>query len=218
MDETALRSLAGQLAQPSGEAADQVAAAMNEANRAITVRAIDTLAPQAGETIAEIGPGNGALSLPIVKALGQDGRYLGIELSQEMARAAAASLGAANAARVDIHNGDCLSAPIDTASLDGLMAINLLYFIDDLPDLFGQIASWLKPAGRAVFGIRSADALKAMPFTQFGFRLREIEEIEAALRGSGFADVSSSYRDEGTTRLGELEIPVDSIVIEARLG
>jgi SAM-dependent methyltransferase len=182
MDKTQLRSLAAQLARPSGEDAETIAAAMNEVNSAITARAIETLAPQAGEVIAEIGPGNGVLSLPIVKALGSDGRYLGIELSDDMARAAAATLGAAGPSRVDIHNGDCRSAPVDAASLDGLMAINLLYFIDDLADLFGQIANWLKPNGRAVFGVRSADSLNAMPFTQYGFWVRPLEEIETALR------------------------------------
>jgi SAM-dependent methyltransferase len=216
MDKTQLRSLAAQLARPSGEDAETIAAAMNEVNSAITARAIETLAPQAGEVIAEIGPGNGVLSLPIVKALGSDGRYLGIELSDDMARAAAATLGAAGPSRVDIHNGDCRSAPVDAASLDGLMAINLLYFIDDLADLFGQIANWLKPNGRAVFGVRSADSLNAMPFTQYGFWVRPLEEIETALRQSGLATIASAYHDEGTTMLGELEIPVDSIVIEAR--
>ena len=44
-------------------------------------------------------------------------------------------------ARVDFHNGDCRSAPVDPASLDGLIAVNLLYFIDDLAGLFGQIAT-----------------------------------------------------------------------------
>lgn len=216
MDETALRGLAAQLARPSGDAATQLAAAMNGTNRAMTERAIEALAPQPGETIAEIGPGNGALSLPIVKALGDKGRYVGIELSEDMARAAAVTLQAAGAARIDIHTGDCRSAPVEDASLDGLMAINLLYFIDDLPALFGRIAVWLKPQGRAVFGIRSAGALKAMPFTQYGFRVRETEEIEAALRASGLGDVTSTYRDEGTTIFSEMEIPLDSVIIEAR--
>lgn len=216
MDETTLRAIAAQLARPSGDGAETIAAAMNEVNNAMTARAIKTLAPRAGEVIAEIGPGNGALSLPIVEALGDDGRYLGIELSEDMARAATAALGAAGPARVDIHNGDCRNAPVDTASLDGLMAVNLLYFIDDLPGLFGQIANWLKPGGRAVFAIRSADSLNAMPFTQYGFRVRPLAEIEAALREVGFADIASAYHDEGTTMLGELEISIDSIVIEAR--
>jgi SAM-dependent methyltransferase len=216
MDEATLRGIAARLARPSGEGAEAIATSMNEVNQFITARTIETLAPRAGEVIAEIGPGNGALSIPIVEALGDGGRYLGIELSDDMARGAVATLGPAGPARVDIHNGDCRSAPVDAGSLDGLMAINLLYFIDDLADLFGQIANWLKPDGRAVFGVRSPDSLNAMPFTQYGFRVRPLEEIETTLRQSGFTNITSAYHDEGTAMLGELEIPVDSIVIEAR--
>ncbi|NNE85197.1 MAG: class I SAM-dependent methyltransferase [Alphaproteobacteria bacterium] len=216
MDETKLRGVAAQLARPSGDEAETIAAAMNEANAAITARTIENLAPQAGETVAEIGPGNGALSIPIIKALGDSGRYLGIELSEEMAQAAATRLQAAGSTKIDIHNGDCRSAPVDAASLDALMAVNLLYFIDDLPELFGQVANWLKPDGRALFGIRSPESLNAMPFTQFGFRVRSQEEVETALREAGLTNITSSYHDEGTTMLGELEIPVDSIVIDAR--
>ncbi len=216
MDETTLRGIAAQLARPTGEGAETIATSMNEVNNAITARAIETLAPRAGEVVAEIGPGNGVLSVPIVEVLGDGGRYLGIELSDDMARAAAATLKTAGAAHVDIHNGDCRSAPVDTASLDGLMAVNLLYFIDDLTDLFGQIANWLKQDGRAVFGIRSPESLNAIPFTQYGFRVRPLKEIETALRQSGFTNITSAYHDEGTTMFGELEIPVDSIIIGAR--
>jgi SAM-dependent methyltransferase len=217
MDETKLRGVAAQLARPSGDEAETIATAMNDVNAAITAKTIEALAPQAGETVAEIGPGNGALSIPIVKAVGAGGRYLGIELSEEMAQAAATTLRAASSTPIDIHNGDCRSAPVDAASLDALMAVNVLYFIDDLPDLFSQIANWLKPDGRALFGIRSPESLNAMPFTQFGFRVRSQEEVAAALREAGLTNIASSYHDEGTTMLGELEIPVDSIVIEARL-
>ena len=40
------------------------------------------------------------------------------------------------------------------------MAVNVLYFIDDLSPLFRKIAALLKPGGRAVFDLRSADSLK----------------------------------------------------------
>ena len=216
MDETTLRGVAAQLARPSGKAAEQVAATMNAANCAMTARVIETLAPQADETIAEIGPGNGVLSLPIVDALGDGGRYLGIELSAEMAAAAANTLRAAGTARVDIYNGDCRSAPVGPDSLDGLMAVNVLYFVEDLAELFGTIAGWLKPDGRAVFGIRSPECLNALPFTQYGFRIRSLAAVEGPLRGAGFANIASSYRDEGKTMFGEMEIAIDSIVIEAR--
>lgn len=213
MDDTQLQEIARQLSCPTGESGTTVGESMNEVNAFITARAIEALAPVAGERIAEIGPGNGALSRPVITALGQDGHYVGIELSGDMARAAKTCLKGEGQAKITIHEGDCLAAPIDEGSLDGLMAVNVLYFVEDLSGLFRGVSGWLKPGGRAVFGVRTPRSLDAMPFTRFGFRVRPGEEIEESLRASGFSRVDSSYYDEGVGKLGDMEIPLDSLIV-----
>lgn len=60
---------------------------------------------------------------------------------------------------------------------------------------------------------RSAQSLKGMPFTRFGFHIRSLEEITEKLKASGFRKVDSKYFDEGTSKLGDLKIPVDSLII-----
>ena len=188
---------------------------MNDTNAFITARTLEALAARPGERLVEIGPGNGLLSLPVVEALGAAGHYTGLEMSAEMARQAEANLTRAGGPAIEIQHGDCMAAAFESDSIDGLYAVNVLYFIEDLAGFFDQVSRWLKPGGRAVFGLRSEKSLTAMPFTDYGFRIRPLEEITGLLKAKGFDQVTSDYYDEGTSKLGDLEIPVDSLIAKA---
>ncbi len=184
-----LRAIASQLACPGCDGDDGgalISDKMNSMNEFITARCVEALAPATGQSIVEIGPGNGALSEGLIDILGDDGRYHAIEHSTDMARVVAERLSAGATARIQVHCGDCDDAPISTRSQDGIFAVNLLYFIADLPGFFSTLHGWLKPGGRVVFGVRSSHSLKAMPFTEHGFHIRGLEELMAALSGAGF--------------------------------
>jgi hypothetical protein len=47
------------------------------------------------------------------------------------------------------------------------------------------------------------------------FHIRSIEETTEQLTLSGFVGVDVKYFDEGTNKLGEIDIPVDSLIIRA---
>ncbi len=215
LDNQELQKLAIQLSCPSGEEGMAIAEKMNETNAFITERSIEALAPTAGERVVEIGPGNGLLSRPLISALEKNGEYIALEPSVEMVEQAWNNLSGLGAAPVTIFTNDSFSAPVIEHSVDGVMAVNVLYFIDDLDALFRKIASWLKPGGRAVFGVRSDQCLKAIPYTRYGFHIRSLEEIKTSLLASGFQRVDSSYYDEGLQPFDELEIPLDALIIKA---
>lgn len=215
MDKTQLRAVAAQLAHPSGEKGNEIADKMNDVNALISERAIEALAAQADELIIELGPGNGALSCGLVQTLGPDGRYLGIEVSRDMAPVAEKNLRDASKARIDVHAGDCHDASVEEASIDGLFAVNVLYFVDDLDALLGRIRPWFRPGGRCVFGIRPAITLKSLRFHEFGYHIRPPEEIENAMRAHGFREIASTHYDDGEGRLGEITFPNGSIIIKA---
>ena len=186
MDNHKLQTLATQLACPHGEDGTAIAEKMNETNAFITERSAEALAPTAGERIVEIGPGNGRLSRPLIRALEKNGEYIALEPSVEMVEQAWNNLSGLGAAPVTIFTDDSFSAPVIEHSVDGVMAVNVLYFIDDLDALFRKIATWLKPGGRAVFGVRSDQCLKAIPYTRYGFHIRSLEDIKDSLLVSGF--------------------------------
>lgn len=214
MNENELKAIAAQLACPSGDSGIAVGEKMNEVNAGIIARSIEALAATAGECIAEIGPGNGILSLPIIEAIGSNGHYIGLERSADMAAQTLEILKLDKTTTIDMHVGDCMSAAIAAHSLDGLIAVNVLYFIEDIDAFFAKILAWLKPGARVVFGVRSQRTLEALPFTRYGFHIRSQEELVAKLTENGFVQVEANYFSETGGSFGN-ESAMDFLIIKA---
>jgi len=215
MDEDVAKSLASQLARPSGEGGVEITTMMNALNAFITARALEALGASAGESVLEVGPGNGQLSLPMLEALGEGGRYLGVEYEADIATIAAAALGEM-ACDVDVRSGDFMGHAPVAASVDGLMAVNVLYFIEDLAAFAARCAAWLRPAGRVVFGVRSQLAIAGLPFAEHGFRIRSVDELFRALTAAGFENIEAKFFDEGTSELDGEVLVLDTIIVSAK--
>lgn len=106
MDKAQLRTVAEQLARPSGDLGKDISSKMNETNAFITARSVEALGPRSGEFIVELGPGNGALSRGLVQILGKGGRYLGIKVSQDRVPVAEKTLRDAGEADIEVSLGD----------------------------------------------------------------------------------------------------------------
>jgi 16S rRNA (adenine1518-N6/adenine1519-N6)-dimethyltransferase len=104
----------------------------------VLARIVQAIAPKPGERVVEIGPGDGALTLPLLRALG---RLTVIELDRDLVprlRAAAAGIG-----ELEIVNADVLSVDLGRLAGDASLRVvgNLPYNISS-PILFhciGQI-------------------------------------------------------------------------------
>lgn len=212
MEQQELRAIAHQLSCPTGEVGIEVGHKMNKLNQFITSQTITVLNVKQGEFIVEIGPGNGSLSVMLLEELGARGKYLGIEMSEVMATEARQNL-SSKGCIVDIVCDSCLEVDIEPEIVDGVMAVNILYFIDDLIPFFKKIITWMKKDGRAVFGIRSDKALNDVPFTQYGFNIRSTTEIKLLMKTAGFVSIESFVQEEGMVAYGDLMLPVDSVII-----
>ncbi|WP_413662349.1 class I SAM-dependent methyltransferase [Microbulbifer sp. CNSA002] len=215
MQDQDLQSIANQLSCPEGDAGIDIGNKMNVLNQIITSQTIEKLSPQKGESIIEIGPGNGSLSLPILENLGRNGHYLGIEMSEVMAEELQRNL-AGNHCTTKVVYGDCLEVQLKNESIDGVIGVNLLYFIKDLSIFFKHIFKWLKPGGRVAFGIRSDKSLKQLPFTQFKFHIRTTAEIKSLMKDAGFNAVESSFFDKEMVPFGDTTIQADSVIITGK--
>ena len=217
VDTAKLQAMAAQLAHPSGEAGTAIAANMNVANARLAERAIAALAAAPGQAVVEIGPGNGRLSMDLVRRLGEGGRYTAIELSPDMARECQTNLGGLSSCTVTVINADCRAAALTPGSVDAVFGTNFVYFLDDLTQFLQPAYGWLKPGGRLVIGIRSKTTMAALPFTPFGFRLREASEIVAAMAALGWRDIRDEYHDdEGEREINGLMVKVDAHIISGK--
>jgi arsenite methyltransferase len=216
-DVAKLQAMAAQLTRPSGEAGIAIAASMNVANARLAERTIAAFAAAPGQAVVEIGPGNGRLSMDLVRRLGEGGRYTAIELSPDMARECQANLDGLSACAVTVIHADCRAAELVPRSVDAIFGTNFVYFLDDLTQFLRAAYTWLKPGGRLVIGIRSKAAMAALPFTAFGFRLREASEIVAAMVALGWREIRDEYHDdEGEREINGLVVKVDAHIISGK--
>lgn len=215
MKQEDLKELAHQLACPEGDQGLVLGEKMNKTNAFIIERSIQALDPKLGEHILEIGFGNGELSMPIIETIGENGHYIGVEKSSVLAQQASELFNQNGITHVTVISNDCHSIKIKNNTLDGILAINVLYFIDDIGMFFRKNYDFLKSRGRMVIAIRSSDSLQEMPFTQFSFKIRSLDLIKHELRDAGFINVESDYFNEGVTQFENLKLPIDSLIIRS---
>jgi ubiquinone/menaquinone biosynthesis C-methylase UbiE len=193
---------------------------MNTSNKEMTENVFLELDAKRGESIIEIAPGNGILSKPLLTKLGESGKYLAVDLSDEMLEQVTEHLGSDKEgmpSRRFIY-GNASTLKLDTA-YDKIFAVNFLYFIKDLNELMQNLATWLHPGGRIVFGIRAEETLKKLPMTEFGFEYHKNSVIEAALSLAGFENIEIKTLEEipAVQRQVKIDFKLITHIISARL-
>jgi arsenite methyltransferase len=192
-----LATVAGQLGRPHGPVGRAVAILLNRGNRPAVAGAVDATEAMAGNTVADIGFGGGLGLDLFLGQVGPQGTVYGVEVADDMLTRAQARFATQIAAgRMRLVNGSLTALPLDDRSLDAAISVNTVYFVSDLDAACAEIARVLRPAGRAVLGIGDPDAMARLPFTAYGFKLRPIAEIIAALENAGFTDVEQRRLDK----------------------
>jgi len=110
----------------------------------------DALGPRPGETVADIGCGNGMLTLELARTLGETGRVIGIDPSEDMRSAAETRCdGWSN---VEFHDGTATQMPLEDGTADRAVSLQVFEYLDDLPGAVAEAGRILKPGGRLVVG------------------------------------------------------------------
>lgn len=111
---------------------------------------IAALALQPGECLLDLGSGAGIDVLLAARAVGENGRAIGVDMTPEMlnkARANAAKVGAFN---VEFREGRLEELPVASGTIDAVTSNCVINLVPDKSKVFAEIARTLKPGGRLV--------------------------------------------------------------------
>ncbi|MFE3542079.1 methyltransferase domain-containing protein [Nocardia sp. NPDC059177] len=181
-----LTTIAAQLGNPHGVLGKGVAFFLNRGNKRAIAAAIAAAGPEPGATVADIGFGGGVGLGLLLDRVGSAGVVHGIEPSPDMRTSAHAHFTAeTTAGRLVLADGSLTALPLPDGSLDAAITVNTIYFLADLPAACAELARVLRPGGTAVIGIGDPEAMAKMPFTPYGFTLRPVAEVVAALTAAG---------------------------------
>ncbi|MET9026070.1 methyltransferase domain-containing protein [Nocardia sp. NPDC004168] len=181
-----LSTLAGQLGNPHGVLGKGVAFVLNRSNKPAITGAVEAAAVAPGGTVADVGFGGGAGLSLLLERVGAGGVVHGVEISADMlARARSGHGSDIDAGRLRLVEGSLTALPLPDDSLDAAITVNTVYFVPDLAVACAELARVVRPGGRLVIGIGDPDAMAKLPFTSYGFTLRPVPEVVAALEQAG---------------------------------
>ncbi len=207
------RGLAAQLRKPSGEIGLQVAEFMNKGNELLNRNTINQLDLKAGNTVLEIGMGNGKF-IPELMAKASNLSYVGCDFSSLMVEEASANN------KDLVENGQaqfyCTNAndlPLSADSIDAIFTVNTLYFWDDQTAILKEFTRVLKTGGKLVIGIRPKELMQHYAFVQYGFDMYHPDEVIDLLESNGFDQPTYTLMDEPDFVADKETFKVESLVV-----
>lgn len=110
----------------------------------------DALAPMPGETVVDLGCGNGLLTAELSRAVGREGAVIGIDPAEPMLASARDRCRGRQNIRFDTGTAEAL--PLDDAAADGVISVRVFEYIADLVPALAEVRRVLRPGGRVVIG------------------------------------------------------------------
>jgi ubiquinone/menaquinone biosynthesis C-methylase UbiE len=103
-----------------------------------------------GETVVDLGSGAGIDALIAARAVGRNGRVIGIDMTPEMLEAARANAASAGVEHVEFREGRLERLPIEDATVDAVTSNCVINLVPDKSAVFTEVARVLRPGGRMV--------------------------------------------------------------------
>jgi len=149
---------------------------------------------QAGDVVLDLGSGAGIDLLLAAKKVGDGGRVIGVDMTDEMIAKANENIRAGGFANVEVRKGLIEELPVDSGSIDWVISNCVINLSPEKARVFREIARVLKPGGRMlVSDIVARDLpaevrdVAALYSSCIGGAISE-EEYLAGLRAAGLVD------------------------------
>ena len=204
MDTEKLKILASQLKNPHEEKGLQVAEMMYQTNLSMIKHALQYLDIADGDTVLEIGYGNGK-HIPLLFEKTPSILYQGLEISPLMYEQAIIE----NKRQIlnqlvglQLYNGRDI--PFSETFFDRIFTVNTIYFWE-FPELFlKELYRVLKLGGRLTISFIEESFMEKMPFTNFGFTYYNKNKINRLLKEIPFEMVDYQTEKENIkSKMGE---------------
>lgn len=117
----------------------------------------DALRPRPGETILDIGCGNGLLTAELARAVGLNGRVVGVDPSSDMRQSAIKRCN--EFSWVDIVEGSDSQLPVESETIDKAVSVQVFEYLSDIPGAVNEVYRALRPGGKLVVGDIHFDSL-----------------------------------------------------------
>jgi arsenite methyltransferase len=152
-----------------------------------------------GETVLDLGSGAGADVLISARRVGESGRAIGLDMTDEMLELARANAAEAGVTNVEFLKGYIEDIPLPDASVDVVISNCVINLSTDKTRVLEEIFRVLRPGGRVgVSDVVAADGLS---------------EVERATRGSYVGCIAGaltmSEYSEGLMRAGFTDVGID---------
>ena len=159
---------------------------------------------QPGQVVLDLGAGAGFDACLAARAVGPDGRVIGVDMTVEMVTKARANAKRGGYAHVEFRLGEIEALPVADATVDVVISNCVINLCPDKRPVYREAFRALRPGGRlAVTDVVAREALPAEVKADLALHsgclsgATPLPELEAMLKEAGFVDVV--IRPKGNT-------------------